>query len=55
VAVFDRDAVQSLSAAEMSKYLKERAALRNVRLAKAKAQSESLRSKSRMTLESLSV
>lgn len=55
VAVFDKDAVHSLSAAEMSKYLKERAALRNVRIAKAKAQSERLSSKSRMTLESLSV
>lgn len=56
VAVFvDKNAVQALSDAEMSKYLKERASLRSVRLAKAKAKSEAVRSKGRMTLESLSV
>lgn len=55
VAVFDSESVQKLSTKDMAKYLKERASLRRVRLAKAKTESDRLKSKSRMTLESLSV
>lgn len=55
VAVFDAESVQKLSGKDMAKYLKERASLRRVRLAKAKTESDKLKSKSRMTLESINL